>query len=65
MEQPPMINLPTLPPEDRKFWLEYRAGLLRQLAAIEERYGLPRSVPSHRERERLRFEQRRGGEGEG
>ena len=51
--------------QDRQFWLERRKALLVELAAIEQRYGLPRSVPSRRDRERLEFERRRGGEGEG
>ena len=44
-----MSNPAPLTPQERDFWLKLRQGLLIQLAAIEERLGLPRTyVPKDR-----------------
>jgi len=52
-------------PEDRQFWMERRRALLTELRAIERRLCIPPSVPTHTERDALRMQQKRGGEGEG
>lgn len=38
--------------EERRFWLGLRQALLMALAHIEERLGLPRSVPRRKDRRR-------------
>jgi len=58
---PPSI----VPPSDREFWLRRRQALLIELGAIEDALHLARTATPRHERERLRFERRRGGEGEG
>lgn len=57
---------PSITPEERAYLLEIRRARLLEINAIEARLNMPRTItmPKH-ERERLRFEQRRGGEGEG
>lgn len=37
-----------LPPEERTFWLRIREARLIELRAIEDKLGLPHSVPSSR-----------------
>lgn len=64
MQQHPS-SPPLIPPSDRDFWLQRRQALLVELGAIERALGLNRTVTPKHEQERRRFEQRRGGEGEG
>jgi hypothetical protein len=45
---------------DREFWLKRRQALLIELAAIEERLGLTRSIMSKRQRESRRCEADQG-----
>lgn len=66
MTTPTPDAAPLVSPEDKTFWLERRRALLYELGAIERRLGLPPTIASTKaERERRRFEQRRGAEGEG
>lgn len=54
-----------IPLADRAFWLERRRALLTELRAIERALRLPLTGETRAERERLRFEERRGRSEEG